>query len=72
MEWITDWTKGRNLTAAHVGLILEVLNRVKNIVLHGKKKRLLAGQLGGGGGGTGPSAPLWIRACIRPDISEFK
>ena len=46
---------GKFDSAVHNGLILEVLNRVKNIVLHGKKKGFLAGELGEG-------APLWIRA----------
>ena len=37
------------MAAAHDGLILEVLNRLKNIVLNGKKKKVTSGRTGGGG-----------------------
>ena len=48
-------------SAAHDGLILEVLNRVENIVLQSKKKVTSGRTWGGGGGGEVPP-PLWIEA----------
>ena len=42
---------------AHDSFILEVLNRVKNIVLHIKKERLLACELGGHGPQSPPLDP---------------
>ena len=50
---------------AHDGLNLEVLNRVKNIVLHGKKKKATSGRTGGARAPVPPSGS-------GPDVSHLR